>query len=255
VYVNSFYLDGELLADRSEELQEAISETAGINRDLHPRAFFLQINHWLSYFGTNLWVLLGLFLILIALTGFRGGTPGTGMFITGFTGMGVEIIILLAVQVTFGFVYLYTAIILTVFMMGLASGSLSVRRVFPEPGLKHFATLQVILAGCVFLVFWWLLLIGGRSVPPVLLHSVFLTLTFFTSFISGLLFASAALLRRRSIQNVAGDIYSSDLAGSAAGALIVAVLMVPLLGMATSLIVLIMLNLLGSLYSLLRKTP
>ena len=254
VYVNSFYLDRGLLSDRSSELQSSISETAEINRDLHPRAFFLQINHWLSYFGTNLWILLGVFLILIALIGFRGGTLGTGIFITGFTGMGIEIVLLLAVQATFGFVYLYTAIILTVFMMGLASGSLYVRRIFPNPRTKQFPALQVILAGCVFLVFWWLLLIDGRSVPLVFLHSAFLVLTFFTSFVSGLLFATAALLRKRSIQNVAGDLYSSDLAGSAAGALIVSVLMVPLLGMTTSLLVLLLLNLLGSLNSLLRKT-
>jgi len=253
VYVNSFYLDTATLLERSRQLMTAIPETADINRDFHPLAFLHQINYWLSYFRSNLWITLGIFMVVILLIGFRTGPLTTGIFITGFTGMGIELAILLAIQIIFGYVYLYTAVVLTVFMSGLAAGALSVRRILPNPGPRHFAMLQILLATCVFLVYWWLILIEGRKVPGAVMHFFFLALTFLASSISGLLFATAAFLRKQGIACTAGTLYSADLAGSAAGALIMAVLLIPLLGLNGSLLILLLLNMLAALYSLFRK--
>ena len=254
VYVNSFYLDRNSLQERNIQVMNGIPDTGAINRDFRPRAFLYQIRFWLSYFRSNLWITLGIFLILIFLIGFRAGPLDNGIFITGFTGMGIELAILLGIQVIFGYVYLYTSVVLTVFMSGLAAGSLSVKNVLPTVRPKNFAVLQVLLAGCVFLVLCWFKLIEARSMPRPLLHAVFLMLTFLTSFISGLLFGTAALLRKTGIAKTAGGLYSADLAGSAAGALGMAVLMIPILGLTASLFVLLLVNLLSFLNSLFRKS-
>ncbi len=254
VYVNSFYLDYGSLLERNLQIMNMISDTGDVNRDFRPRAFLHQINYWLSYFRSNLWITLGIFLILILLVGYRTGPLESGIFITGFTGMGIEIAILLGIQVIFGYVYLYTAVVLTVFMAGLSAGSLSVRNILPSLRPGYFAVLQVILAGCVFLVLWWFLLIESMSMPRPLVHTVFLLLTFIVSFVTGLLFATAALLRKTGIEKTAGGLYSGDLAGSAAGALGTSVLMIPLLGLTGSLFVILLANLLSFLYSLLRKS-
>ncbi|MFC2098300.1 fused MFS/spermidine synthase [Bacteroidota bacterium] len=254
VYVNSFYLDPQILHARSSQVLSLIPETAEINRDFHPRAFFHQIRYWLSYFNSNLWITLGIFILLIFLAGFRRGAVEMGIFITGFTGMGIEIVLLLAIQAVFGFIYQYTAVILTVFMMGLAGGALYSRRILPNPSPLKFAMLQILLACCVFIVLWWLRLLDAYSIPSAVMHSVFVTLTFSVAFLTGLLFATAALIRKSSIQNTAGSLYSADLSGSAAGALIMAILMVPLLGLSTSLLVLLLINLIGFLNSILRRS-
>ena len=114
--------------------------------------------------------------------------------------------------------------------------------------------LQILLACCAFLVYWWIILVDGRTVPEPVMHLIFLTLTFLASSISGLLFATAALLRKQGIAHTTGTLYSADLAGSAAGAIIMAVLLIPLLGLKGSLLILLLLNMLATLNSLFRKT-
>lgn len=252
VYVNRYYLDPQTIYERSARIAELIPASGKINRDFRPLAFLQQIRYWLSYFRSNLWVSLGLFLLLILLLGFRAGPLGTGLFVAGFTGMGIELVVLLAIQVIFGYIYQYTAVVLTVFMCGLAIGAGSLRRILPSRDHRTFMRLQIMLAGSVFLMFWLLTLLENYSLPRALLHPLFLSLTFLVSFLTGLLFGLAALLQRKGIARTAGGLYSADLAGSAAGALLVVILMIPLAGLSGTLLILLLLNLLAFLNSLLR---
>ncbi len=265
-YVNGFYLDRNSLNERNLQLMDAIATIADntnkhsttpnpvINSDYKPLAFLHQISYWLSYFQSRLWISIGIFLLLIFLTGLRASPLRTGLFITGFTGMGIELVVLLAIQVVFGYVYLYVAIILTVFMMGLATGALLIRSVLPGLGKRHFPMLQILLAACVLLLLWWIMFIENRSIPDAILQSVFLLLTFATSFITGLLFATASLLSKEGIAKTAGGLYSADLAGSAAGSLITAIVLIPLLGIHGCLLALLALNLLAFIYTLIRRS-
>ena len=97
------------------------------------------------------------------------------------------------------------------------------------------------------------LLIERTQLPEILLHAFFISLTFMVAFVYGLLFASAAILRRSGIASTTSRLYSTDLAGSAAGAFLTSILLVPLLGLTGSLVLIILLNLLSFLYSLIRK--
>jgi spermidine synthase len=252
-YVNSFYLDLYTLKERNRQVMEFMTDSPGINRDFRPVAFLHQISYWLSFFKSNLWFTLGIMLLIILLVGFRKGVIGKGIFITGFTGMGLEFVLLLAIQIVFGYVYLYAAVVMTVFMMGLAAGALGVRRFIPVFNLKYFALLQILLAFTILLVLAWLILIENRILPEVLLHGGFLLLTFLSASLSGLLFGLGGLMGRKGIQRTVGGLYSADLSGSAAGALGVSILMIPLLGLYGSLIGLLGLNILAGFYSLSRK--
>jgi spermidine synthase len=155
--------------------------------------------------------------------------------------------------VVFGYIYLYLAVIVTVFMSGLAAGALLSDRVFAGVTYGKFRFTQVLLAAIVGLMAITFLLIERSQIPEILLHAIFISLTFLVAFVSGLLFASAALLRRSGIANSASRRYSADLAGSAAGALLTAILLIPLLGLTGSLVLIVLLNLLAILYSLIRK--
>jgi predicted membrane-bound spermidine synthase len=194
-----------------------------------------------------------LLIILIVLAGLRSGPLETGIFTAGFTGTAAEFILLMGIQVVFGYIYLYLAIIVTVFMSGLATGALLTNRILGEITYAKFRLTQVLLAMIIGLIIISFLLIERTLLPEILLHTFFISLTFMVAFVSGLLFASAALLRRSGIASTTSRLYSTDLAGSAAGAFLTSILLVPLLGLTGSLVLIILLNLLSFLYSLIRK--
>ena len=253
IYVNPYYLDLFSLQERSHQIEELLIDGDIINHDFRPRAYFLQLNYWLSYFNTNFWMPIIILIFLIALTGFRSGPLETGIFTAGFTGTAVELIILIGLQVVFGYIYLYMAIIVTVFMSGLAAGTLLAEKIFGQMTYRHFRLIQALLVVVVCLMAGSYLLIEKIQLPEFLLHSIFVSMTFLVSFVSGLLFASAAVLRRTGIASTTSRLYSTDLAGSAAGALITAILLIPLLGITGSLVIIIMLNMLATVYSIFRK--
>ncbi len=252
-YVNSYYLDLASIQERSRQIEEIIQDGDLINQDFQPRAYFLQLDFWLSHFTTNFWMPVIILIILIVLAGLRGGPLETGIFTAGFTGTAAELIILIGIQVVFGYIYLYLAIIMTVFMCGLATGALLTERILGAITSVKFRICQVFLGAIIGFMALSFLLIERTQVPEILLHTIFIILTFLVAFVTGLLFTSAAVLRRSSVASSASRLYSTDLAGSAAGALLTAILLIPLLGLIRSLVLIILLNLFASLYSVVRK--
>jgi spermidine synthase len=253
IYVNPYYIDLASLQERSRQIEEIILDGGLINHDFRPRAYFLQLELWLSHFNTNYWMPVILLIILIMLAGLRSGPLETGIFTAGFTGTAAELIILIGIQVVFGYIYLYLSIIVTVFMSGLAAGALLARKILGEITFLKFRSIQFVLAAIILLVAMAFLWIERTQLPEILLHIIFVILTLIIAFVTGLLFAAAAMLRRSGIASTTSRLYSTDLAGSAAGALFTAILLIPLLGLRGSLAVIILLNLIAFLYSLIRK--
>jgi spermidine synthase len=253
IYVNPYYLDLFSLQKRSQQIEKIIQVGDLLNHDFRPRAYFLQLDYWLSHFNTNFWMPVIILIILIVAAGLRSGPLETGIFTAGFTGAAAELIVLIGIQVVFGYIYLYLAIIVTVFMSGLATGALVADKIFGEITYLKFRLTQSLLSAITLLMAITFLLIDKAQLPEILLHAIFISLTFLVAFVSGLLFASAAILRKSSIASTTSRLYSTDLAGSAAGALLTAILLIPLFGLTGSLAVIIILNLLALLYSVIRK--
>jgi spermidine synthase len=253
MYVNAYYLDLFSLRERKQQIEEIIQDGVLTNHDFRPRAYFLQLNFWLSHFNTNFWMPVIILIILIVLAGMRSGPLEVGIFTAGFTGTAAELIILIGIQVVFGYIYLYLAIIMTVFMSGLATGALLADRILGEVTYKKFRFTQILLAAITGIMAITFVLLERTLFPEILLHLTFTGLIYLAAFVSGLLFASAAQLRRSGIASSAARLYSTDLAGSAAGALLTAILLIPLLGITRSLVLIVLLNLLAPLYSLFRK--
>jgi spermidine synthase len=253
IYVNPYYLDLFSLQERSQQIEKIIQVGDLLNHDFRPRAYFLQLDYWLSHFNTNFWMPVIILIILIVAAGLRSGPLETGIFTAGFTGAAAELIVLIGIQVVFGYIYLYLAIIVTVFMSGLATGALVADKIFGEITYLKFRLTQSLLSAITLLMAITFLLIDKAQLPEILLHAIFISLTFLVAFVSGLLFASAAILRKSSIASTTSRLYSTDLAGSAAGALLTAILLIPLFGLTGSLAVIIILNLLALLYSVIRK--
>jgi spermidine synthase len=253
IYVNPYYLDPVSMRERSQQIAEIIQEGDLINHDFQPRAYFLQLDFWLSHFNTNFWMPVIILIILILLAGLRSGPLESGIFAAGFTGTSAELIMLIGVQVVFGYIYLYMAIIVTVFMSGLATGALLMDKILGEITVFKFRLSQIFLALIIGIMAITFLLIERTQLPEILMHAIFISLTFLVAFVSGLLFASAAMLRKSGITTTTSRLYSTDLAGSAAGALLTAILLIPLLGLIKSLVLIIFLNLLAFIYSIIRQ--
>ena len=241
------------LQERSRQVEEVLPDSDRINQDFRPRAYLLQMEFWLSHFNTNFWMPVILLIILILIAGLRSGPLEIGIFVAGFTGTSAELILLIGIQVVFGYIYLYLSIIVTVFMSGLAAGALMVNKLPGKITHRKFRSLQAFLAvltGLLALVFLWM---ERTQLPEILLHILFNSFTFLVASATGLLFAAAALLRRSGIASTASRLYSTDLAGSAGGALLTSILLIPLLGLRGSLILILGINGLAVLYSWMRQ--
>jgi spermidine synthase len=252
-YVNAYYLDDDLLRDRSSYIVSHLPVTEEINKDSRPIAFFRQISYWTSFFGTNIKIIALVLIVFLILLGFVLNPVSFGLFTGGFTASSIEIIILLVSQVAFGFVYQMYGLIVTIFMTGLAGGSVLQHKFIPNPAIHSYLALQASLAGfCIILPV--ILYVSGlfaiSGLPFILILSV---LTFTIAFLTGLEFSVSTFLRPGSMANIPIRNYSADLFGSSLGVLVAAIFLIPLLGTCMSCALLAGLNILSASFLLIRR--
>jgi len=167
-----------------------------------------------------------------------------GLYTGGFTAASLEVVLLLAYQVYFGSIYLATAMFFAVFMGGLAFGSslgwrgLADRRLV----LRRYYMLQYALAGFAVLLPVLVGLTGEATTgfPPA--RFLFFVLIFILSAAVGYEFLLASILRQRTYSETSGVNYSTDLAGSAFGAFLTAIVLLPLIGLLYTCLAVAVLN-------------
>ncbi len=151
----------------------------------------------------------------------------TVIAIVGFSGMALNVILILAFQTLFGYVYEWIGIALGLFMAGMTAGSRLVNRRLHL--LSHTGTLTwvlSILAGTSLLLVPVFLFFYQLSVP-----GLFLILIFWCGGLIGAAFPPACTLYGAlQKKHKPGSIYSADVLGGAIGTLVCGGLMVPLLG-------------------------
>jgi len=252
-YVNSYYFDTQQLQERSSYVLRNISADIDLNNDFRPVAFFYQLNYWLSYFG-NSPLILGILLIVTSLIILVTLNPvSSGLFTGGFTGASVEVILVLALQIMFGYVFQMLGIVIMLFMLGLAVGSGVTTRLFRIPQVKHYIAIQLILSLFSFLLPLFLLWISFLNLPDWIIQAKIAGLTFFVSFLIGMEYRMASYLRRdNKVMGIATN-YSAELFGSALGALVVTIFLIPLLGFVNTGIVLAILNMMSAAILIIRR--
>ena len=155
-YVREYLIPFRLSPDRVRDLEEQIEPQPAtpVNRDFAPIAYYFDVMLWGSRFqrGASGWfaslaqiefwktlaaVTLGLFGVagLVWWTHRRGGfetrpyIAGSCVAAMGFTLMALEMLLLLGFQAVYGYVYHQLAILIAVFMVGMAAGTwLQLRR-------------------------------------------------------------------------------------------------------------------------------
>lgn len=253
-YVNRFYFDDALVMARSRTISGQINPDTQINKDFFPYMFFKQTGHWLSYFGTNYQIIILIPLVLFLLLFVKLNRITVGLYTGGFTAASLEVALMLAYQIYFGSLYLATAFFFAIFMAGLAFGS-SVYLKQGFPLLKSYFRLQFGLAGFAVVLPFLIQIIGEFSGWKLPVQFMFFMFVFALSSAIGFQFLLASKLQQYTFSETSGKNYSIDLAGSAFGAFLTAIVILPLLGLIYTCLIVAILNIIsGTMAFSARKT-
>jgi len=252
-YVNRFYFDDSLLKRQSETILASLNPESEINHNLKPVLYRQQLAYWLSYFTGKYW-LMAFSATMIALFIFvTGSVSSKGMFLTGFSATGMEILLLFGLQVFFGNIYLLTSFVISSFMIGLSVGSFFGRSITGFYQRETLSGNQLFFG--IFAAITGILLFspGVSNLPPAIVYSLYLTATAVTGVLTGIQFTRASLNQAGSYAEISGNTYSYDLFGSALGALIMTIYLMPKLGIVASALTISLLNLVFGFFLTLRK--
>jgi spermidine synthase len=171
--------------------------------------------------------------------------------IAGFSEIALEIILILCFQILYGYLYYKIGVIITAYMIGLALGGLMITPLLPRI-TRPLRSLLMVQAGVALYAVGILLLILGlhHGICPSFLsrpmEGIFPFLTLVAGFLGGIHFPLANtvyLAGREEIGRIGGLTNGVDLMGSAAGALVISVILVPIVGIAQGISIVVALNL------------
>ncbi|MCJ7663910.1 MAG: hypothetical protein MUO24_06680, partial [Desulfobacterales bacterium] len=269
-YVRGYYLFSNLSIERVRYLQSILEQGkgAGINKDLRPICYFYDIVLWSAQYTPFLkrwfmqlqglqveWIFYLIAAITLILLWKGRRSPSSPLLwavaVTGFSQIALEIILILAFQIIYGYLYYTIGMIITAYMIGLALGGWMITATMGRI-TRPLRLLLMIQAGMALYAPGCLLLILGlhqRAFPPSLagaMEGIFHFLTLAAGLLGGLHFPLANkvyLGQQEAIGRIGGLIYGVDLAGSAAGALVVSVILLPIVGIAEGISLIVALNL------------
>lgn len=229
LYVNEYYFDEQMLKQRNEYLMKSIGTGGEVNRDFRPIEYFYQLKYYLSHFEQSkaLYILLAFFIMLIIVI--RPDRIKLGMMAGGFAASSMELVLIFALEILYGYIFMVVGLVVTIFMAGLAAG------VYGSERIKYYSRqsfgVMLIISAFISLIISatiQLLQIAAPASPVILF--VLTALIFLVSIFTGLLFGNASRVNQSQPVSKISSVYSADLAGSAMGSIIVSVMLLPLLG-------------------------
>ncbi len=283
-YVREYYIPFRMMPDRMQDLATQIAPRDGtrMNLDFAPVAYYFDTALWSKQFHSTFgqWfdslaqvefartaavagVLLASLLIFVlwrfpATRGVRA-SAGLSVAVMGFTMIGLEVLLLLAFQAIYGYVYYQLAIVIAGFMVGMAVGSwLELRRMVhrSEGGLDRrdlrvLAVLQFIAAAS-GLVLYLLFTLFARVDDPLglflLSQILFPVLAIACGLLGGYQFPLANRLYFTSGgKGGVGTPYALDLLGACLGSLLLSLYFIPVFGFLKTAWLMGILNLMAAL--------
>jgi spermidine synthase len=251
-YVNYYYLEDTLISKESKLIEDIISEDIVINNDFKPVVYYFQLHYWLSYFKVNYLIFFAILIVFAVLIIVRLNYLNFGLFVTGFTASSLELILIIAFQVIYGYTYQMMGIIITFFMAGLMFGSLILAERI-KVRIKTYSLIQYTIGIFSILVTLTLLLLRSSSLNVILVHFIFIVLISATGMLTGLQYAISSKLRIVSISQIAATTYATDLLGSALGAVLVTSFIIPFFGIIKVTLIIAILNFITGLFVLIKS--
>jgi spermidine synthase len=255
-YVREYYLPFRMAPERMTDLDERIRPlpSTRVNRDLAPVAYYFDMTLWSSRFGhgyalalralggvsfARLASALGLLLAAVVWAGRRRlSAAASCTAATGFTSIGLEVLLLLAFQAKYGSLYQGLALLIAAFMAGMAVGSGVGQASWPawfgprQAGGRQARRPAPLLAWVQCLVALAPLALCAFFSAP---RAVYPALALACGALGGYQFALAS----RIFGAATSQLYALDLAGSCVGAILFSLYLIPVFGfLRTSLLAL-----------------
>jgi hypothetical protein len=233
-------------------MERLTPEQTRINSDLWPVLFFSAISSWRSKEGgSSLWVT-GLISLLLFFALFLSYSPlKSGLYVAGFTGAGIQILLIIVLQSLYGFAYLVAPIMITIFMGGIVVGTLSWRAIWGRPSLSRYTLLMwimAVLAAALVVILKTEQIFSHRVSGQLVIGA----LNFIPGIIVGSVYGVSLALSEKEGPSGMGRLYSADLAGAALGSFIPALFILPLIGVTNTFILFCGINVVTGLYMLSR---
>jgi spermidine synthase len=238
-YINYIYKN-----DRFEEIAILLNDsTTAINTDIKPICYQYTITIWLSKFfpGSEQWdltltriaqtplskMLLGFLIFIIILAGRKWKTFRRSfiVFIAGFQGMVLEIILLLNYQMHNGILFQNIGILIMGFMLGLTLGAWVVNKI-----IKNYTGILLIILSIIIYLLLGVLISSGNINTFVITFVALVISGFLTSGI----FAFASRFNVVDQKKIISPLYSSDLLGGVVGSVLANLILIPVLGFGTT---------------------
>lgn len=250
-YLNSYYIDDKKIEQESTMIEKIISQSVAINYDFKPVVYLYQLDYWLSHFNFNYLLLFVLLFFPMTYTFLNMNFINTGIFITGFSASAIEIILIIAFQVIYGYTYQMMGILITFFMAGILIGSFSlVNKV--KILIRNYSIIQYLIGIFSILVALLLFFIKSANLSNLVVYIIFTSMVIITGILTGLQFSMASRLKEVSYTRNASSTYASDLFGAAIGAIAVSVFLIPYFGIIKVSLIVAILNFITGLYILLK---
>jgi len=175
---------------------------------------------------------------------------------TGFAGMGADVVLVLAFQSFYGYVYHWIGLLIAAFMVGLALGGawMTGRLAKAIDGFSSFLRLEILLFLYAGLLLGALFLLNLFQENPFVFSSVRVVLLFLNALCGFLVGAEFPLANRIYLEQnpqhaqAAGVLYAADLTGAWVGSLVVAVGFIPLFGTVNTCLLILVVKLCSLLY-------
>lgn len=254
-YVHPDFFDLTRLSFDSDMLLESLDlESTELNRDMWPRLFFSSLSSLESRMGSRTLLASGLIAtLLFFLLFFLFPARTTGIYIAGFTGAGIQIMLIFVLQSLYGFAYMLAPLMITLFMAGMVLGVRIWKAAWSSPSILKISALLWIMAlmdAVVVILLKYNPLLEGPFLGQTLLG----ILNFIPGMIVGSVYAMSVQLHEKEASINSGRLYSADLAGAAMGSFIPAVFALPLIGVTNTIILFCGMNVATGLYLLSQRS-
>jgi spermidine synthase len=262
-YVSRYFIPYRMMPDRMAQVRQQLEPlpSTPVNRDFAPIAYYFDMALWSAQFksGPSGWFRAAAQISFVRLLGATGIivlvvtillaylptrerrtriAAACCTLATGFTLMALQILVLLAFQSAYGYVYHQLAILIGLCMGGIALGSwMGIRRnrLSDRAPLRSMAITQALLAlsaPALLLSVSLLMSLSGMAATWIAAQVVFPALATLCGVLGGFQFPIAAqiYLRVPNGRPGLGTLYAIDLLGGCAGTLLLSTYLIPVFG-------------------------
>ncbi len=271
-FVREYYIPFKLDPLRIKYVESAIAKfkNAQINTDFKPIGYLYHAILWISFFDATrnllpyidkinmgIFILAGFAFLIIALLAqklTRASLKFPILVSIGATGMSqicFQVIILLAFQFIYGYMYHQIGFILASFMIGLALGSFLIINIMEKIEDEKAVYIKSQAWLCIYPLILALMLVAISKINQLkpgmgnMLQIAFVIMPVIAGFIGGFQFPLANKIWLKDSKDVAkttGLLYGVDLLGSCIGGIAIGAILIPILGIIQTCVLLSVIN-------------